>query len=98
MGTELRIGADDGAIQWASPIVDGTHYQSTSVAGGVAFTVDNAGDLLAWDVATGVPLLRRPMAADTDGNPAGLSSSGVAIAGGLVIAAAGNAVVAYGPA
>ena len=56
VGTELRIGADDGALQWASPIADGTHYQSTSIAGGVAFTVDNQGELLAWDVATGAPL------------------------------------------
>ena len=94
----LSLGGDDGAVQWASPIADGTHYQSTSIAGGVVFTVDNVGNLLAWDEASGVPLLKRPLQADADEPAAGLSSSGVAIASGMVIAAAGNDVVAYAPA
>jgi outer membrane protein assembly factor BamB len=96
-GTTVSLAGDDGALQWASPIADGTHYQSTSVAGGVAFTVDNAGNLLAWDEASGVPLLRRPLQADSDEVAVGVSSSGVAIASGMVIAAAGNDVVAYAP-
>ena len=99
VGTMFSLGRDDGAVRWASPIADGTHYQSTSVAGGVAFTVDNAGNLLAWDSATGVPLLRRPVQGDLppDGVAvaAGLSSSGIAIAHGLVMVATGNSVVAY---
>jgi len=97
-GTMLSLGDDDGAVQWASPIADGTHYQSTSIAGGVVFTVDNVGNLLAWDEASGVPLLRRPLQADAAELAVGLSSSGVAIASGMVIAAAGNDVVAYAPA
>ena len=98
VGTMLSLGSDDGAVQWASPIADGTHYQSTSIAGGVVFTVDNIGNLLAWDEASGVPLLRRPLQADADESAVGLASSGVAIASGMVIAAAGNDVVAYAPA
>jgi outer membrane protein assembly factor BamB len=89
-----------GAPNWTSPIGDGTHYQSVSVAGGAVFTVDNAGNLLAWDAETGAPLLRRPMAADVAdpaSPPAALSSSGVAIASGTVYVAAGNAVIAYRP-
>ena len=98
VGTMVALGADAGDHRWASPIVDGTHYQSTSLAGGVAFTVDNAGNLLAYDAATGIPLLRRPMQADAPtGMAPGLTSSGVAIASGMVIAAAGNVVVAYAP-
>jgi outer membrane protein assembly factor BamB len=97
-GAELSLAGDNGAVQWASPIADGTHYQSTSIAGGVAFTVDNVGNLLAWDEASGVPLLRRPVQVDAAESPVGVSSSGVAIASGMVIVAAGNDVVAYAPA
>jgi outer membrane protein assembly factor BamB len=97
-GAMLSLAGDNGAVQWGSPIADGTHYQSTSIAGGVVFTVDNVGNLLAWDEASGLPLLRRPVQADADESPVGVSSSGVAIASGMVIVAAGNDVVAYAPA
>jgi len=96
-GAMLSLARDNGSVTWASPIADGTHYQSTSVAGGVVFTVDNAGNLLAWDEASGVPLLRRPVAVDAGDSAVGVSSSGVAIASGMVIVAAGNDVVAYAP-
>jgi outer membrane protein assembly factor BamB len=96
-GAMLSLAGDNGAVQWASPIADGTHYQSTSIAGGVVFTVDNVGNLLAWDEASGLPLLRRPVQADADESAVGVSSSGVAIASGMVIVAAGNDVVAYAP-
>jgi outer membrane protein assembly factor BamB len=92
---------EGGTPRWASPIGDGTHYQSVTVAGGAAFTLDNAGNLLAWDAANGTPLLRRPMAADVadpSAPPAALSSSGIAVASGTVYVAAGNAVIAYRPA
>ncbi|HEU5454657.1 MAG TPA: PQQ-binding-like beta-propeller repeat protein [Nocardioides sp.] len=97
-GAMLSLAGDDGAVQWASPIADGTHYQSTSIAGGVVFTVDNVGNLLAWNEASGLPLLRRPLQTDAGESAVGVSSSGVAIASGMVIAAAGNDVVAYAPA
>jgi outer membrane protein assembly factor BamB len=99
VGTEWSVDPDSGSPRWASPITDGTHYQSTSIAGGVAFTVDNAGNLLGWDVATGAPLVKRLVQADAGaaGVAAALSSSGVAIASGLVIVAADNVVVAYRP-
>jgi hypothetical protein len=64
----------------------------------VVFTVDNVGNLLAWDEESGLPLLRRPLQADAGDSAVGVSSSGVAIASGMVIAAAGNDVVAYAPA
>lgn len=96
--TMVSLGQDRGDLRWASPIADGTHYQSTSVAGGVVFTVDNLGTLHAWEEATGLPLLKRPVQADVAGTAAGVSSSGIAIASGMVIVATGSAVVAYAPA
>jgi outer membrane protein assembly factor BamB len=97
-GAMVSLGQDDGAVRWASPIADGTHYESTSSAGGVVFTVDNLGTLLAWEEATGLPLLKRPVQADTDATTVGVSSSGIAIASGMVVVASGSAVVAYAPA
>ncbi|MGZ6764693.1 MAG: outer membrane protein assembly factor BamB family protein [Nocardioidaceae bacterium] len=96
-GTMVSLGAGHGRVQWASPIADGTHYQATSTAGGVVFTVDNLGNLLAWDQKTGVPLLKRPVQTSANGTAAALSSSGVAIASGMVIVASGDYVVAYAP-
>jgi outer membrane protein assembly factor BamB len=97
--TMFSLSKDDGSPQWASPVADGTHYQSTSIAGGVVFTVDNYGNLVAFDEATGLPIAKRPIALDTSGTagPA-LTSAGVAIARGRIYAAAGNTVVAYSPA
>jgi outer membrane protein assembly factor BamB len=89
-----------GATRWLSPVADGTHYQSTTSAGGAVFTLSNTGELVAFDAATGVPLLRRPMAldlADPSQVPAALSSSGIAVASGTLYVAAGNAVIAYRP-
>ncbi len=96
-GTMVSLGADQGSAQWASPIADGTHYQSTSTAGGVVFTVDNLGNLLAWDEATGLPLLKRPVQADAGGTAAAVGSSGIAVASGMVVVATGDDVVAYAP-
>ena len=99
-GVMVDLATNDGTLRWASPVADGAHYQSTSYAGGVVFTVDGNGFLDGFDAATGAPLLRHPLAADlADPSqlPAGVASSGVAIASGLVIVAAGDAVVAYAP-
>lgn len=95
----LEVALDQaGALTWASPIGDGTHYQSTSIAGGVVFTVDNLGTLVAFDLATGLPLLKRPVLADAPGSVApGVTSAGIAIASGMVIVATGDVVVAYAP-
>jgi outer membrane protein assembly factor BamB len=99
-GVMVSLATDDGARRWVSPVADGAHYQSTTFAGGVVFTVDGNGFLDGFDAATGAPLVRRPLAVDVPDPsqvPAGLSSSGVAVASGLVLVAAGNAVIAFGP-
>lgn len=99
-GDEMFSLTSAGAYRWVSPVADGTHYQSTTSAGGAVFTIDNYGNLLAFDSATGLPLLKRPVIADLPPGtepPVALSSSGVAVASGTVFVAAGNAVVAYRP-
>ncbi len=100
-GTMDAMARDDGMIAWHAPIGDGLHYQGTSTAAGVAYTLDGDGFLDAFDAATGALLLHRPMAADTGAPMAQLTSSGVAIAQHTVFAEAtgsGNEgyLIAYG--
>ncbi|MDX6217671.1 MAG: hypothetical protein QOG99_3255 [Frankiales bacterium] len=78
----------DGARQWADPVGDGAHYQAISTANGVVFTVDNAGALAAWDAASGVPLLRRPLSLDTMNGDVAATSAGIAIAGHTIFVSA----------
>lgn len=99
-GTTMVSLSDGGSYRWASPVADGTHYESVTVAGGAVFTIDNLGFLDVWDAATGVPLLRRPVTADVPDPtqpPVALSSAGVSVASGTLYVAAGNAIVAYRP-
>lgn len=81
--------------QWVAPIPGGTHYQSTSVANGVVYTMDNFGFLNAVDAATGIQLMKRPLSLDTGGSAADPSSQGVSIARNTVYAASSEFVVAY---
>jgi polyvinyl alcohol dehydrogenase (cytochrome) len=82
------VDAITGSNQWFSPIGDGAHWGNpVSVANGVAYTVDFAGSLNAFDTATGAPLLKRPMIIDAQ--DASNSWGGVAIARNTVYAAIG---------
>jgi polyvinyl alcohol dehydrogenase (cytochrome) len=95
-GAMFSLARDTGAIKWLSPVADGVHYESTSVADGVLYTVDNNGFLDAWGAATGSPLLRRQLSADT-GVPTGggLTSNGVAVAEhGVFVAATSTSTAA----
>jgi polyvinyl alcohol dehydrogenase (cytochrome) len=87
-GVEFSLAAADGARRWVSPTADGAHYQSTSVANGVVYTVDGAGGFEAWNAASGVPVLHRALAADTGLPAAGLTSVGVSVAYHTVYVAA----------
>jgi outer membrane protein assembly factor BamB len=86
----------NGAPRWATPIGDGVHYESSSVANGVAYTVDNAGFLDAFNTTTGVLLSRHPLALDVHTLVTDLSSAGVAIAGHRIYVALSGFLVAYG--
>jgi hypothetical protein len=85
-----------GSINWASPILDGTHYQSVSASQGVVWTVDGASNLDGFEASGGTPLVRRPLAADAGAPVANLTSAGVAIAENELFVSAGGA--SYEPA
>ena len=97
-GYVWSINSSNGGLRWASPILDGAHWgEPVSVANGIAYTVDLNGNLDAFDAATGVPLLRRPIAAGsaTGSNPV-LSWGGVSIARNTVYAAVGITALSNG--
>lgn len=91
-GLMFALSRDSGARSWVLPIGDGTHYQGTSVADGVAYTTDTLGFLDIVNAASGVPIMRRPMSADAESQVGTLTSSGIAIAYHTVyVAASGGA-------
>ena len=100
-GVMNAMARDTGTVSWRQPIGDGVHYQGTSTAAGVTYTLDGNGFLDAFDASTGQPLLHRPLAQDTGAPMVQLTSSGVAIAQHTVFVAdtgSGNEgyLVAYG--
>jgi polyvinyl alcohol dehydrogenase (cytochrome) len=90
-GIEYALDPTTGAALWQAPLADGTHYQGTSVADGVVYTIDGNGMLDAFDAASGQTLLRHPMSADTGGPTGGLTSGGVAIADHTIFVASAQA-------
>ncbi|HKN95232.1 MAG TPA: hypothetical protein VJU60_12935, partial [Thermoleophilaceae bacterium] len=87
-GEMFSLGRDDGASNWLTPIADGAHYQSTSTADGVVYTVDGNGFLDVIDAATGSTIAKRPLSADTGTPTQGVTSNGVSIAEHMVFASA----------
>ena len=87
-GAEFSLAQTGGALTWATPVGDGVHYQSTSVANGVVYTIDTAGFFDAFDAASGLLLARRPMTADAGAPAVSFTSGGVAIAYHTVFVAA----------
>jgi hypothetical protein len=90
-GAAFSLARDTGATNWLSPVGDATHYQSTSAAGGVVWTVDSLANLDAFDAASGQPLLHRALSADAGAPVTNLTSTGVAIAEHELLVAAGGA-------
>jgi outer membrane protein assembly factor BamB len=90
-GDAYSLDAATGSLRWVSPIADGAHYGlPVASANGVIYTMDVLGSLDAFDAATGLPLLHRPVAlgADTGADPV-LSFGGVSVARNTVYAAIG---------
>ncbi|MFN2582655.1 MAG: PQQ-binding-like beta-propeller repeat protein, partial [Candidatus Dormibacteria bacterium] len=79
-GVAFALSQADGTRQSATAVSDGIHYEATSTADGVVYTADTTGFLDAFDAATGLPLLRHPMALDTGAPTANLTADGIAIA------------------
>ena len=63
-GIMYSLNRDSGKIRWQSPVADLIHYESTSAAGGVTYTIDDNGIFDAWNSATGGGLLRHQTAGD----------------------------------
>ena len=103
-GVMFSLQRGGGEKNWLSPLGDGTHYQSTSTADGVVWTVDSYANLDAVEAANGQPLVHRPLSVDAGAPVTNLTSAGVAIAehelfvaaGGLSYETAPGYVVAYG--
>lgn len=95
-GTAFGISNDRGRYQWATPLgTGGLHFESTSTANGVVYTIDNVGTVTMLDAATGVPAKHVSMSADVGALISSPSSHGVAIARNSIYAAAGSYLVAY---
>lgn len=91
------LTGDNGRYRWALPFGKGTHYQSTSTANGVVYSIDNLGTLTAVDAALGLPVSTRMISIDAGAQALSVSASsqGVAIARNTIYAASGEFVVAY---
>ncbi len=90
-GMMFSLAGDSGATNWAAPVGDGIHYESTSAADGVVWTVDSQANLDGFDAATGKVLVKRPLSVDAGAPIVNNTSSGVAIAEHSLFVAAGGA-------
>lgn len=90
-GYAFSIDPSTGMLGWISPIGDGAHYgHPVASAGGAVFTVDLKGFIDAYDAATGVPLLHRPLLLGADtGTDTTFTFGGVSVARETVYAAVG---------
>ncbi|GAC1413735.1 MAG: hypothetical protein NVSMB57_09270 [Actinomycetota bacterium] len=94
-GQLVSLDGSTGGYKWISPLADGIHFESVSIANGLVYAPDFYGNLNVFDEATGVPLLKRNMALDTGAQGSGTSSSGISIARHTVYAPAAGYLVAY---
>jgi hypothetical protein len=90
-GVMFSLAADSGQSNWVAPVGDGVHYESTSAAAGVVWTVDSQANLDGFDAATGQALVRRPLSLDAGAPIVNNTSSGIAIAEHKLFVAAGGA-------
>ena len=95
-GHMVALTKAHGRYRWVAPVGPGpTQFQPVSVANGVAYSMNNFGDLTAVDTALGAIVMRRNIALDTGAYAGDLSSQGVSIARNTIYAASGQFVVAY---
>lgn len=90
-GYMFSLDSAKGSVRWLSPIADGAHYgHAVASANGVVFTLDLKGFIDAYDAATGVPLLHRPLALGAEmGSDSTFTFGGVSIARETVYASVG---------
>ena len=92
---EHSLSAEGGRYRWATPIGSPTHFNATSTANGLVYTVAGDGALHVMNASDGVPVAIRPLMQDTGASTAESGSSGVALARNQIFAAQGQFVVAY---
>ena len=90
-GYLYSLDAQSGRLRWVAAVGDGAHYGiPVASANGVVYTVDVRGFLDAYDAATGVPLLHRPMLTETAGHgDVSFTFGGVSVARNRVYATVG---------
>lgn len=94
-GQLVALKTNGGGYGWAHPLADVFHYESVSTANGVVYVSDLYGNLNALDAETGVPLLKRSIAADLGQSVAGVQSGGIAIARNTLYVPVAGFIVAY---
>lgn len=94
-GQLVALDPTFGDVLWVTPTPGGGLFNALSVANGVVYGLDALGVLNAFDAATGLSLLKRPVLLDTGVLGTGISSNGIAIARNTVYTPLGKNVVAY---
>jgi outer membrane protein assembly factor BamB len=81
------LGASGGSLDWVGATgADVFAYQPLTSANGVVYALNDTGSLLAYDAATGVPVLDRSIALDGKHAHCLGAGAGVAVARGTVFA------------
>lgn len=89
-GQVWSIERNRGGYNWVMPTGSVWGANPLAYANGVVYHADGKGVLNAFEVASGLPLLTRPMSADTGVNVCTNQGGGVAIARNTVYAACGE--------
>lgn len=108
-GQVVGLDGTSGNTDWVMPVADGLHYEAVSTASGVSYTF-NGEHVFGYDNQTGAEVMRvrvggAPVANAPGGSVSdqavaavlGVSSGGVAIAGGTVWVSANDSMVALRP-
>lgn len=90
-GRFTKLDLDTGAILWDVNTGDlGGKYQPVTLANGIAYTLENTGELIGLDQATGTEVLRMRPTSATDSCESS-AGSGVIVAGGMLYATCDSA-------
>ncbi len=94
-GQMWSINGSTGDRNWVSPVITTFGANPVAYANGVVYHADGKGFLDAYDSATGIPVLHRPMSLDT-GAPCTNIGGGVSIARNTVFSVCGERDVSHG--
>jgi outer membrane protein assembly factor BamB len=80
-GVMYSLNRNTGKVHWQSPVLDLIHYEPTSTAGGLVYTIDSNGVFDVWNASTGSAPIRHGTAGDVGTLTNTIASSqGVAVA------------------